>query len=728
MDPEDPLEALAADLRDLAERRIERVFQKVSGRGPLALDHLFRVAKNHSPGLWAGDESDRRTAITDTLKAAIGQIPVKSSRQAKINWPDAAAVLYGLCALDEPAHTQAKVAVGRDDEYQVWVHYLSLKAELEKASPSFRRLTGDVRAALARALLEMEDNTKSSHILQGDALVWKVDNRSTPTHSYIRRNSYHEQFVKLLASGARCVVLVGLPGIGKTWLAKAFMEAHLQDAKQIPLLRLRKGRLDPQDLHRAITGIGVSVKPQEIQEQPEMWLAELLCGKAAPDFVVFDNVDDFREIDSLLPHQIKSRLIVTCRAINQTTRDQSVIRVDRMIKDEAVQLVNDRLPTLAPNDAEMVARSLGGYPILIHLACDLLASWPNSVRQFCDSMKTEAAELAQTEYSDAGEQKTLLVILRRLLSLIEQESVPACELLTCVAFMDRTPEVDLSFALSYLEKRLGRKVTQTDLLRAFDVFRRYSVLDVVREEISFTHQTGNIERFEATWLQMHTQTQRLIQRLLLAKHNEVKHAASQVLHATLDEIRDVYRQNGLPPDLSDLNFALDIENEESQEAADHYERFGVANTHVLMAQVEADIVGIVEKVKQDRSLRMGVLNVVIFRRGLPVTVVDFDQDLRPAEGFEVELCGYRFNLLRAMTPRGYSLADAKSGVDNPPVRAAVSRNVTWEPDARKTAPMPCTSLLVLDEIFGFVPSPRRADQKPRVDVTPAVMYVGPGIE
>lgn len=718
------LALLQRELTRLAKRGIEQAFDNRKHVGPTPVDVLGRVVAVHSQSLWVLDDS-RGNAIRVTLSDAIKRMPRRSSCGAKILWAEAAAILYGLYAFDNSLHIldtslfeQVKQSTERNSEYEILVKYLSLKARLEKG-PTFSRFTRQVRTALAQALLNLEkDGTKRSQSIDGEESTPQGSESQAETvpPGYVRRSSYHEQFKKTLAADTKCIVLAGLPGIGKTSLAEALLAEHGSAA---PVIRLRQGRINPQDMELALASIGATAPPKDVWQRPERFLVSLLCQDAAPDFVIFDNAQDFREIDALLPRSVRSTIIVTCNTIGHTLRDHTVIRVGPMVDDEAILLTKVLWPGLRNADAAVLAKALDGYPILIRLACALLVHQPGSVPEFCESIQIEAAALAQTEYMDAGDEKALLVVLRRLLLLIRAEHDLAYEMLVCVAFLDQTPAVDLQFLLDYLGYRLGSKSTTVDHLRAFDVLRRFSILDISQDEIEVRYDSGRIENFNTTWLHMHGLTQRLVQHLV-PESEGVTQAMLQVLRTTGDKLSELRDGYGLSNTVKEPTF---VDSEIVESPNEIYEKVRAARTRSDLSHVEAGLAKLLETTKQYDNLRMGLLNVVAFRWGMPVCVFDLCVRHRPEDTLEVELYGHRFRLLDiGRAAHDCDLVTATNRVKNPPVKATISRKRIWGPDAERLIPMPCTSILFLD----VLPITRSMEivRETRSDVTLSVIYLG----
>ena len=96
-------------------------------------------------------------------------------------------------------------------------------------------IAADVRQRLAKELLEMAapspgkrrathtDATEQTQAPVAGAQVLDAD------PLYVPRPALHDRFNELVASGQKLIALVGLPGMGKNWLAKALATLLVKD-------------------------------------------------------------------------------------------------------------------------------------------------------------------------------------------------------------------------------------------------------------------------------------------------------------------------------------------------------------------------------------------------------------------------------------------------------------------------------------------------------------------
>lgn len=223
-----------------------------------------------------------------------------------------------------------------------------------------------------------------------------TEQRHTPPPGNIPRTGYHRTFDRHVAEQYKCIVLSGLPGIGKSWLADALTMEHAPEGETVPIIEYVQGAPTPESVKAALDDCGVKADPENVWMQHRRYLSQLLRDKKAPAFIILDNLDDLRGVGQLLPPRSQSIVVITCRVASHLDQRHAVIPVNWMTDTEATELVKIYLPTLSGEDASLFGTSLYGYPILIRHACTLFACQPMAINEFCKVVQEDIANLADS--------------------------------------------------------------------------------------------------------------------------------------------------------------------------------------------------------------------------------------------------------------------------------------------------------------------------------------------
>ena len=142
---------------------------------------------------------------------------------------------------------------------------------------------------------------------------------------YVPRQPLHEAFEQLVASGARLIALVGLPGMGKSWLARELA------GTDNPRIRVEAGSIVSHDLESALVSYGFTDIPADSRNG----LARLLSDERGPSMVVLDNLESTAQLHELLPTASRSLVIATCRRQERVPEHCHVIEVGAMESESA---------------------------------------------------------------------------------------------------------------------------------------------------------------------------------------------------------------------------------------------------------------------------------------------------------------------------------------------------------------------------------------------------------
>jgi hypothetical protein len=295
----------------------------------------------------------------------------------------------------------------------------------------FKELYPKARVLLAKAMhtvLERRRRERKVHRPTGSIAV-----RMQNLIPYERRESYHRRFQQLLNDGYRRIILTGGRGNGKSRLALelvASQEGALHDGiyvKATSAPMAAKELLAIVSARGAAPGVG-------LQEA----IAEMLCGPDAPSYVVIDNVEDPALLDTLLPSDTRSVIVVTTSQTVPGHHD-STLEVVPMERPEAERLAEKLLPNVGATERTAIVVALGYKPLAIVHACGLIiGSGFVTPEEFISSLKQDAASTLNVP-AVVGE-LTLTTIYKQTLSQLARMDADtgtvACrvlELVACVA-------------------------------------------------------------------------------------------------------------------------------------------------------------------------------------------------------------------------------------------------------------------------------------------------------
>lgn len=185
---------------------------------------------------------------------------------------------------------------------------------------------------------------------------------AAPHRTYVHRPELEEKFKDFVLNGAKVIVLHGLPGMGKTWLAEQ-LTCNQVTGEPAPFIDAsrREGFSGVIKCASLVAGLD----PPDSSD-PVVQLTYLACSEHAPPFIVLDNLDSANELTALLPRHTKSVIVATSRrAVDPPTAFQA-IHIDRMERAQSRDMARLQLPTLSDEDVEFLASAFGDYPLLIN--------------------------------------------------------------------------------------------------------------------------------------------------------------------------------------------------------------------------------------------------------------------------------------------------------------------------------------------------------------------------
>jgi AAA domain len=142
---------------------------------------------------------------------------------------------------------------------------------------------------------------------------------------------------------------------------------------------------------------------------------DLLQSRAAPAVMVVDNVQDAATLRDLLPADGRVVVLVTSRS--RLFGDEASVRVGNMTPDQALAMVQSRLPTVSDDAAKRLIGVLDCRPLALEHGCGFLrAEADYDVDRFCDAVEKQPAETLE---AIAAEEPGLTAIYRLTISRLD---------------------------------------------------------------------------------------------------------------------------------------------------------------------------------------------------------------------------------------------------------------------------------------------------------------------
>jgi hypothetical protein len=273
--------------------------------------------------------------------------------------------------------------------------------------------------------------------------------RSALRVNYEHRDEYERHFKQLVNDGAKLIALVGQPGMGKTWLADSLMRQYQPTGSNVAWITMEPdGSPSLGDLYPALKACGLPISSLT-RGDPLFHLHRLMRDEEhAPRFVVLDNVEDTAVLNSLLPPETQSIVVVTTRLKTRPPDHCRILDIGPMIANEARALVRRLLPDLHSDEVDRLIRALHGFPLVIVFACRLIVRKRLSAQDFCDALAhNPPAVLSKVP---VGSTENLVSVLADIVDLLEEEDEAAFDLLECAVLVGTLSKVPHCFLKRYL--------------------------------------------------------------------------------------------------------------------------------------------------------------------------------------------------------------------------------------------------------------------------------------
>jgi hypothetical protein len=319
---------------------------------------------------------------------------------------------------------------------------------------SIRRNQDRLLDAYLGALIEFLGNRRAVDAFVQEArrslgLASGTTRRAALGDYYVHRDEYERRFKELVTDGAKLIALVGQPGMGKTWLADSLMRQYQASESTTARITMQPdGSPSLGDLYEALNACGLPVGSLAAGD-PRFHLHRLTRDEEhAPRFVVLDNVEDTALLNSLLPRETKSIVVVTTRLKTRPPQQCRILDIGPMTDNEGRALIQRLLPDLAGEESDRLSQVLHGFPLVIVFACRLLARKRLSVPEFCDALtQTPRAILSKVP---VGATENLVSVLADIADLLAEQDEAAFNLLECAVLVGTLGKVPHCFLKRYL--------------------------------------------------------------------------------------------------------------------------------------------------------------------------------------------------------------------------------------------------------------------------------------
>ncbi|HEX4790449.1 MAG TPA: FxSxx-COOH system tetratricopeptide repeat protein [Actinospica sp.] len=303
--------------------------------------------------------------------------------------------------------------------------------------------------------------------------IWNIGPRNA---TFTGRNSVLENLrTQLTAKGAAVVVPValhGLGGVGKTQVALEYAHRFKADYDLVWWINAEVPTFITESLADLATRLGARVG-ESLPDAAREAMESLRLGRAPYQrwLLIYDNARDAGDLREFIPSG-PGHVLITSR--NQAWSEVAEpLEVDVFTRDESIEHLSKRLPTLSTQDAERLALRLDNLPLAVEVAAAWLAETGTPIEDYLTELESSSTKLLSIS-QPAGYSRTLEATWQISLDRLAERTKAGVRLLELCAFMAPSISVDLIYGQQTL-----------DALAAFDpTLRVPGILGRVIQEIS----------------------------------------------------------------------------------------------------------------------------------------------------------------------------------------------------------------------------------------------------
>lgn len=413
-------QALPEELRSLAKRGIDYMYDWVSGKPPLVLPNLERIIEARFPGTSDGSKEVRIEAVKRIMLEAIKFLPEKETIPGTtFEWRSTARILYRFEDIELPPDFKPPPGerLDRNRDYDRRVTALRLSRHMTRTPMG--DATGELRLQLAKRL-ENPDAYASKSLFTPSAQAESTESESSVfsnQSSYISRDALESSIEEAL-SPSHLVMLHGEGGTGKTWLAYRVASRVTDHC----IIRTSQ----PSTMFDDISAHLIRRQLAKGDESNDVLLRKfkrlLADPERAPALVVLDDIGSFDDLKVLIPGEHQTRILVTTRSKLPAYGSNTYVPISSLTVDEARSYIDQRMPEIEALAAGKLIQVLSGRVLALKHACSYLARYPSvSVDEFCSAVEFHAGQVLGDAPTDP-EEATLTSVYREVLKKVSTEA------------------------------------------------------------------------------------------------------------------------------------------------------------------------------------------------------------------------------------------------------------------------------------------------------------------
>jgi AAA ATPase domain len=186
-------------------------------------------------------------------------------------------------------------------------------------------------------------------------------------------------------------VLTGMGGVGKTSLARAYAQRHLDDYGIVWWIRAEDRAvvdLEYRGLLEIVLSSGEATQIRDAVAAACAWLGT--CRYRW--LLILDNVQDAQSLQGLIPAKGNGNVVVTTRS-SRWTDHSNLLPVDKLDRESAIDLLMRRSPDQDEATAKELAEELGDLPLALTQAASFVQAHAVDLATYMRLYRESAAEL-----------------------------------------------------------------------------------------------------------------------------------------------------------------------------------------------------------------------------------------------------------------------------------------------------------------------------------------------
>jgi MinD-like ATPase involved in chromosome partitioning or flagellar assembly/tetratricopeptide (TPR) repeat protein len=267
--------------------------------------------------------------------------------------------------------------------------------------------------------------------------VWQVRGRNA---TFSGRNQVLEDLRATLRGSGKAVVLpvalYGLGGVGKTQLALEYAHRYMADYDLVWWISAEQRELINSEFARLAEPLGIRIGDNIAEAVNDVRNALRRGMPYSKWLLIFDNADDPAEVADFIPGG-PGHVLVTSRNPSWSQL-ATPVEVDVFHREESLEFLQRRVPSLTAEDAYLVADRLGDLPLAIDQAAGWLAATGMTAADYAAEL--EAQFTATSGHSRENDLPTeVLVPFRLSFDRLRERSPAAARLLEICSFFAPEP-------------------------------------------------------------------------------------------------------------------------------------------------------------------------------------------------------------------------------------------------------------------------------------------------